>query len=296
MRFGVLVPVGSAEDAGDLIVAARTVEDHGLDVVLLEGGAAGPAEALTGAAFLAGATAAVRVVAVAPVGPHPVHIAEQAAVADNALQGRLILALHDDATGGGDLLAETAAVVLAAVGTRPFRHRGTRWTIPGNLDGNTSERRVNVTPKPAQLELPVWVAGRRAPAVAGALGLNYLSASADGESARAWSLIEESLGGAVAPMRRPGIRPLNCDEHGAFDDAALVQELTAAADLWSLDLAIFRLPRALVAPARRRALTRLASLVRPYLQIDAVPSHVHEYWRRELPARVGLEGPDHRGP
>ncbi len=109
-------------------------ERAGLDLVLLEGDTASPADALTTAAFLAGATSAVRVVALVPVGGHPLHIAEQAAVADNALGGAC--PWRSSADGGEPVaIAESTEVVLAASAPRPFRVRGPPLDDPGRCGG-----------------------------------------------------------------------------------------------------------------------------------------------------------------
>ena len=286
MRLGLAIAVDSPART-DPVAAAAVAERAGLDLVLLEGDTASPADALTTAAFLAGTTSSVRVVALVPVGSHPLHIAEQAAVADNALQGRLSLALSAD---GGDpsLLAESTEVVLAASAPRPFRFEGRRWTIPGGVEGNAVERRISVTPKPAQPELPVWVSGPQAAEVAAELGVSYLARPGDDASraASAWNAVEHSLRRAVLRMRRPAVRELECTSSGSFDHAAVVEALLAEQALWGLDVAILRLPRALEAPARSRAVQRLATFVRPPLQMDRIPEHVQAYWQRELAGRV----------
>jgi alkanesulfonate monooxygenase SsuD/methylene tetrahydromethanopterin reductase-like flavin-dependent oxidoreductase (luciferase family) len=286
MRLGLAIGVGSPTTS-DPVAAAALAEEAGLDLVLLEGNPASPADALTTAAFLSGTTNAVRVVALVHVGGHPLHIAEQAAVADNALQGRLSLALCAD---GGDpsLLAESTEVVLAASAPRPFRFEGRHWTIPGGVEGNVTERRISVTPKPAQPELPVWVSGPQAGDVAAELGVSYLARPVDGPSqaASTWHAVEQSLRRAVVRMRRPAVRELDCTSSGSFDHSAVVEALVAEQALWGLDVAILRLPRALGARERRRAVQRVARFVRPPLQMDRIPAHVQEYWQRELAGRV----------
>jgi alkanesulfonate monooxygenase SsuD/methylene tetrahydromethanopterin reductase-like flavin-dependent oxidoreductase (luciferase family) len=288
VRLGILVPVGPSAGLGEDVAAdAATIEQSGLDVALLQGDPGGSSDALTAAAFLAGSTEALRLIACVPAGVHPIHIAEQAAVADNALQGRLVVALHGSVA---DLVAETAVALLAATGPRPFHHQGERWSIPGRVEGNISERRISVTPNPAQLELPVWVGGSRTARVAAELGLSYLSGVDGGEAgheaADAWAAIEGSLGRAVLRMRRPAVRAISCAPNGDFDDASVTRSLAEESERWGLDLAVIRLPATLSAAGRRRAIGRVASLVRPPLQMDAIPARVQEYWDRELPARL----------
>ena len=134
MRIGLVVPVavgaglkdGPARDASD-------AEDVGLDLVWLEDElrpGASSSDPLVAAAFLASRTTTLRLAARVRVGQHPLHIAEQAAVADNVSNGRLVLALGHDGPDAA-LLSETAQVVQAATAPRPFRHQGKIWTIPG---------------------------------------------------------------------------------------------------------------------------------------------------------------------
>lgn len=290
MRLGVVIPVGPSLGLGQAIgTVATEVEAAGLDVALLRGDPHGLADALTAAAFLSGSTAGLRLIACVPIGGHPLHIAEQAAVADNALGGRLVVALEDEG-GEPESLSETVDVLLTATGPRPFEHRGPRWSIPGHIEGNNSERRIGVTPKPAQLELPVWVSGEAAAGVAADFGLSYLARSTDGaeKAGEAWTEIERSLGRATRRLRRPAIRRLDCAPDGDFDDGRLIERLIGESDRWGLDVAILQLPAAVDAAARVRAVARLGSRVRPHLLMDEIPERVREYWRQELPAR-GLD-------
>jgi alkanesulfonate monooxygenase SsuD/methylene tetrahydromethanopterin reductase-like flavin-dependent oxidoreductase (luciferase family) len=289
MRIGIVIPVGGAAglDGESVVAAALHAESAGLDLVWLEGDptpAVAPAAALAAAAFVAARTNVVRLAACAPIGPHPVLIAEQAAVADNASNGRLLLVLNDGQSDA-ELLEETAEVVLAATGPRPFSHRGRRWTIPAGLAGNASERRITVTPKPAQLELPVWLVGRSAVQVGQKLGLSHVACPADSATiaAEAWSATELALGRRASRLRRPAIRQLGCTSTGDFDDDAVTAALAAEADCWGVDVVLMRLPVRLGRAAWRRAIRRLASFVRPRLQMDHVPDHLADYWRRELP-------------
>jgi alkanesulfonate monooxygenase SsuD/methylene tetrahydromethanopterin reductase-like flavin-dependent oxidoreductase (luciferase family) len=286
----------------DPALAASDVEDAGLDLVWLQGDpspASSPADTLTTAAFVAPRTSAVRIVTQVPVGPHPLHIAEQAVVVDNVSSGRLVLVLaqrHDGdaplAEATEALLAETTEVVLSATSPAPFQHRGDRWTIPGDLEANTSERRVSVTPNPAQLELPIWLSGPAAVEVGCRFGLSHVATSRDGvdQATVAWGRTEDALGQVVVRMRRPAIRDLICDSGGDFDDEALVSALAAESSSWGLDVAALRVPARLERTAYRHAARRLASLVRPQFQMDRIPDHVQRYWQAELtprPARWG---------
>jgi alkanesulfonate monooxygenase SsuD/methylene tetrahydromethanopterin reductase-like flavin-dependent oxidoreductase (luciferase family) len=297
VRFGVVVAVSASTGAAiDPTGVAADAEEAGLDLIWLQGDPSlrgSPADTLTAAAFVAARTSAVRVVTQVPVGPHPLQIAEQAAVVDNVSAGRLVLVLADTPGPPGtkpaeDLLAETAEVLLKASAPLPFRHQGSRWTIPAGMDGHRSERRISVTPNTAQLELPIWLSGPAAVAVGSRFGLSHVSTVMD-TAARArcsWRRTEDALGRAAVRMRRPAIRELSCGSGGDFDVDGVVRELTAEAEAWRLDVVALRLPVSLDRPAIRRAVRRIASLVRPALQMDRIPEHVQRYWRDELEARL----------
>jgi alkanesulfonate monooxygenase SsuD/methylene tetrahydromethanopterin reductase-like flavin-dependent oxidoreductase (luciferase family) len=289
VRFGIVIPVGAdGAPAGGPAAGAGDAEEAGMDLVWLESKPATPdtvADALTAAAYVAAVSHGVRLVARVPVGAHPVHIAEQAAVVDNISNGRLTVALSD----GGDIaapLAETAEVVLAATGPRPFRHRGERWRIPGGLEGNRGEDRLSVTPKPAQLRLPVWVIGAGAAATGAALGLTHVCDAGDSgqHAAAAWANSDACLGQVGRSLLRPAVRDLRTQPHGDFDDEALTAALEEEARGWGLDLAILRLPSDLDRAGRRRAIRRVARWVAPGLRMDRVPEPVRAHWRRTLAA------------
>jgi alkanesulfonate monooxygenase SsuD/methylene tetrahydromethanopterin reductase-like flavin-dependent oxidoreductase (luciferase family) len=263
MRIGLLTTVGDGPDArAALLRDAEAADRLGLDLLWLE--AAGGGDALVAAAFLAARTSAVRLVACAPATAHPIHVAEEAVVADLASGGRLGLVL-EQAGATAELLAEVAEVVLAATGPRPFRHAGPRWTLPAAGAG-----RLAVTPQPAQLELPVWLAGPDGASAARALGLSHVSLAEAGAAAE-WAA-------AAGARRRPAVRPVACTHAGDVDDAALARALARESDLWGLDVAILRLPPWLGAEARSACVERLATRVRPRLQMDAVPAHVVAGW------------------
>ena len=116
---------------------ARAAEQAGLDCVLVRETAL--------AAALAAVTSDLRVLVEIPVGSHPVGLAEELAVCDLLLQGRLTAVLAEDDP-------ETCEVLEQALAGRRFRHDGPRWTFP-------REGTIVVTPAPAQVALPVWPAG-----------------------------------------------------------------------------------------------------------------------------------------
>jgi alkanesulfonate monooxygenase SsuD/methylene tetrahydromethanopterin reductase-like flavin-dependent oxidoreductase (luciferase family) len=164
---------------------ARLAESHGLFGVLA--GAGDSRTAITAAVYASTATDFVRVAVHVRLGlEHPVTIAEELSVLDNVNNGRTIV-LADT----GDLTAADAAdevnVIREALGSRPLRHEGPRWKAPAGLPANaTAPDAIAVTPKPAQLEVPVWVTGAAAADVADIANLAELAdnpaASATGRS------------------------------------------------------------------------------------------------------------------
>jgi alkanesulfonate monooxygenase SsuD/methylene tetrahydromethanopterin reductase-like flavin-dependent oxidoreductase (luciferase family) len=232
MRLGVVVDAG-AEWAVQRDLARRA-EDLGFDLLWLDDGGAVDAGAL------AGVTETIRVGLQVATGANPLILAEEAAVADLVLGGRLVLAL------AGDHLAETVEVVLSGLAPRPFAHDGPKWKIPANFPSNVAtESRVLVTPFAAQVELPLWVGGPGAPEVAAEYGLSYLGQGHESsDDLRAvWSEIDSALGPAATRLRRPAIRRLDEGD----DPARTVEALEADRRAWGLDVAVLDAPIADVA-------------------------------------------------
>ncbi|MGH9245413.1 MAG: LLM class flavin-dependent oxidoreductase [Acidimicrobiales bacterium] len=267
MRLGLVLD--PRRDWASIRDEAVRAEALGFDLVWLEAGGA------VTAAALAGVTRVIRVGLPFTCGPHPVLVAEESAVADLVLGGRLVVGLAVG-PGGRDELTETVEVVLRGHAPRPFRHRGPRWIVPANRPANEgTETRVRVTPTPAQLELPVWLTGPGSAGAAAEFGQTYLGASEESAQALAasWSHIAAALGPAAARLRRPAIRAL---ADGAIDAAAIVESLRAERAAWGLDVALLRLPGS----GRMAALETIAHAVRPRLQLDSLPLGLDEFWSR----------------
>jgi alkanesulfonate monooxygenase SsuD/methylene tetrahydromethanopterin reductase-like flavin-dependent oxidoreductase (luciferase family) len=223
---------------------------------------------LIAAAAVAVATRSIRIAAVEAAGRHPLALAESAAVADNCSNGRLVLVLAGD---DSEMLGETVDVVRLAFRGRPFSHRGQRWTIPATLAPNPgAEPRIVVTPPPAQLELPVWVTGTGAPAVA---------------SARGVALVADD-GSAVTDGVRQALCAIDAEADGSFDVDALVDRLQRDGGTGGPDLAIVELPHTLDTAARERAIGDIASLVRPRVTMDRLPNGLAQHWAEHLPAQL----------
>lgn len=266
MRFGVLLRDRWPDDA---VLA----EELGFDLVWIDESDA-PAP-LAVAAAVAPRTSGIRIVTAVAAGPNPVTLAEEAAVADLASGGRLVLAL-----GGDDeaLLRESVELLFHAFAARPFRHEGPRWPTPARLpEHERAEQRIRVTPPPAQLELPIWLRGEAACAVARAGNLAFV---AEGPGAAAeWSVLDVSLGLAARRLRRPALRPLDVAGDGALDADALVAALRREQDAWGLDVAVLAPPAGLAPAAHERCLRTVATAVRPRLQLDRLPDGLDAYWR-----------------
>lgn len=263
MRFGLVVDEQPDGFAG-LLATAGEAEAAGFDLLWLperRGGDRGWIAPLVVAAALGPVTGTLRIGVEVDLGAvNPLHVAEDAIVADLALGGRLVLGVRP----ASDRCDEAVALLLHALAPRPFAFAGPAWPTPAHREGNVFnlEDRLRVTPAPAQLELPVWVVG--APEVAAAQGL--ASVAADGEPGD---------GTAALRLRRPALRAVPTD----FDPAALVAALHAEQRGWGLDTVLLRLD----GPSRAVALARVGSRVRPRLQMDRLPDGLVEHWDATLP-------------
>lgn len=278
MRFGLVIDsLDAAAPLDGLIAQARVAEDAGFDLVWLPESDTVPAPVIAAAA-LAPHTSSVRVGVAVTAGVNPVYLAEEAAVADLCLGGRLVFAVGSDDAG---LLAETVDVLLAASAARPFRHEGERWQIPANLPENEVNRedRVRITPATAQLELPIWVTGPHGAQVAREHGLTFVGEKATEALASEWRRTGELLGSAADRLRRAAIRSVAAGSDGAIDGEAVVAALRADYRAWGMDIALIALPT-LTPQARVRAVDTFAGQVVPRVQLDRLPPGLEQYWKR----------------
>ena len=187
MRIGLGPLALDAFTAADLALMARKAESAGYDSIwVAEARGKGAGGGLAAAGFLA-ELVEIRVGAVVQAGLyHPLHLAEDVAVADVSSRGRIELAItradaaasrRYDAVRSGGRLAEEIAIVTTALSGAHFRHEGDHYQIPANLPANGSTpARLAINPAPAQPAVPIWLdAGMpRAQAVARRLGLGLL--------------------------------------------------------------------------------------------------------------------------
>lgn len=282
-----------ADPLSSLVAQARASEDAGLELLWCPADAAEPA--LLAAAVASVRTQGIRLVAEIDTGTHPLASAESAVVADNCSNGRVILMLADP-DGDRELMEETLQLLLAGLAARPLQHCGKRWQSPANLPENDgTERRITVTPRAPQLEMPVWLRGPSALELSISYGLSEVVDGLDPEAATArWEHVEQTLGKHARRLSRPCVLSLDVDASGDFDDDGLVRSLRAHQLGWGLDAAVIRVPLECDNRARARAAWRLATRVRPRVTLDQLPTGVEEHWRTHLPpllAAAGLDGP-----
>jgi hypothetical protein len=162
MRLGVTLP---PDREVELATAAESV---GVPFVHVET-AAGTQSAI--AATVVAATSSIRVIVSLDIGDeHPTTLAEEIAVLDNLSNGRIGVIAELGELGAADC-TEDVALMRACWSGRPITHRGRRWRVPAELPGHVAPPAVMVTPPPAQLEVPLWVAGAAAIEVSRALSL-----------------------------------------------------------------------------------------------------------------------------
>jgi alkanesulfonate monooxygenase SsuD/methylene tetrahydromethanopterin reductase-like flavin-dependent oxidoreductase (luciferase family) len=249
-----------------LVGAARAARAAGLDGIALRRSPA-LSSPLVAAATVASAVPDILVAAVVELGDRsPLEVAEEAVVVDLSCAGRLVL-VAEPAAGTLADYGEALDLLRTALTPRPFRFEGRRWRVPAGLPGNEHnlEPRIRMTPSPARARLEVWGTGGGAAEAVGR-GLGYVAAVDDDPSALAavYAGAQARLGPALigAPRGR-------CEILRSADD--LVARLLAGRAAFGQDWAIVS------ATARDAAL--LGSLVRPRVQLDALPAGLERHWR-----------------
>jgi len=212
VRLG-LVLAGGGEAA-----MARLAEAHGLFGVL--------AGTTTGAVYASTATDFVRIAVQVRLGQeHPVTIAEELSILDNVNNGRTVVLVDTAELSAGEA-ADEVAVIREALGNRPLRHEGPRWKAPAGLPANaTAPKAIAVTPKPAQLEVPVWITGSAAASVGSELALPVLARKPEQASGERY--VQPAVAGIRGDMKEDRELVSRWAEAGATH---LLLELAAGAD------------------------------------------------------------------
>ncbi|WP_111768675.1 LLM class flavin-dependent oxidoreductase [Nakamurella deserti] len=166
MRIGTWLTGDRADDPAWVTAAERS----GAFGVLAD--PAGPDGArIARAAEIAARTVDPRVVVRVVLGvEHPVTLAEEVAVLDHLSAGRVVCVVDTGALDASAAL-EDLTLLRLSWSARFFRHDGARWTVPSGLLGDGLPTTVSVTPKPAQLDIPVWLDGAVAAPLAVSTGL-----------------------------------------------------------------------------------------------------------------------------
>src|SRR5216683_6970963 len=113
---------------------------------------------LAAAALLAQAVP-IRVGAVVDLGLyHPLHLAEDIAIADLTSQGRIEVILRIATAGQRDLLEEHIQVLALALSGAHIKWSGEHLRVPAGIDANQpAPSRLALNPRPAQPAVPIWI-------------------------------------------------------------------------------------------------------------------------------------------
>jgi len=302
VRFGLALHPTGPRPLDDLVAQARAAEETGFDLLWVDEGPEEPAadertegasaphrtaglpDALAVAAALAPHTSVVRVTACCRAGSaHPVYLAEQVAVADLLLGGRLVLALRS-APGLEDRLVDVVDILVQAQASVPMRREGGRWPMPAELEGNRFGLvpEVTVTPSPAQLEVPVWLVGTAHEVidVAASRALTVVGGvEEDADTARRrWRTVESSLGPAAARLRRVGRRFVAPGPGGTVDLDSLRDRLRHDQRTWRMDTVVLDPPAGCPTDVVIELIRGVAQWVRPHLALAALPPGLAEHW------------------
>ena len=169
MRLGVVL--ATREEA----LLARGAESAGLFGVLA--GFSHPRTSINAAIYAATSTSAVTIAVRIELGhEHPITVSEELAVLDNVSNGRVVI-LADSGELAPDRALEELEIIQQALACRSFAFRGAYFNVPAGISTNRPESStISVTPKPAQIEIPIWVMG---PALADPADLPALALTPD---------------------------------------------------------------------------------------------------------------------
>src|SRR6266567_3212478 len=113
---------------------------------------------LAAAAFVA-QVVPIRIGAVVDAGLyHPLHLAEDIAVADLTSQGRIEVLLRIATAGQRDLLEEHIQLLALALSGAHIKWMGKHLRVPAGIEANQpAPSRLALNPRPAQPVVPVWI-------------------------------------------------------------------------------------------------------------------------------------------
>jgi len=262
MRF--LLEPARARGLDDLLSHGRAALRAGFDGVLLRPGRELPAP-LISAAALGGALETLLVAVDVTIGDrHPIELAEEAAVVDLGLGGRLVLGVRPDPEAR-EGFAEALDLLRTAFAARPFRWEGSRWKVPANLPQNVNnpERQVRVSPAPYQPRMEIWGCGEAAAATVGR-GMGHLSDPEEALEAVAGRWAEAE--GLPSSIGAPRVR-----RHGFAGAARLREELLDGRRAFGQDWAVVAGDAEVAEVVGRE--------VRPDVQLDALPPGLTDFWQ-----------------
>ena len=276
MRTGIDISDTASVSVANMREVATAADELGVEIIYLSDG--GNLDAVTAAVGLRDVATRARLAAevLVTARSNPVHIAERASVADQILEGRLILVLRGVDAG---VLHQTAEAVTEATVARPF-------ILPGPGRANT-----RVTPSPLQPVLPIWLRGTTVPQTSARLGLSVVGEVSDDTAylRTVWSSIENHCGvWARTRLNRPAFRSLQFASDGQLDVAATTSSLVADRSEWGIDAVLF------VAPAggwSTESLVALQTRVRPRLQLGEIPPGIEQFWDETHSPSVNAEVP-----
>ncbi len=108
---------------------------------------------------------------------HPLHLAEDVAIADLTSQGRIEVLLRASA-GDATFLEEFLNVLAAALSGAHIQFDGAHLRVPARLAANQPvPERLALNPRPAQPAVPIWVESSLAPVVRLARDLGFAVAT-----------------------------------------------------------------------------------------------------------------------
>jgi hypothetical protein len=246
-------------DSDGLLESGRAALDAGFDGLLLTATPQLPSPLVAGAT-VGGALPDLLIAVEVVVGDrHPVEVAEEAAVVDQGLAGRLVLVLRPADRTEAEF-PEALDLIRTACAARPFRWPGPRWPTPANLPENIHniERRFRMTPPPFQPRLEVWCAGPTE-LVAHDRGLGYLADLGSDITAPG------SGPAAIGTPRARRITPAPWPQ--------MVDELKRGRDVIDQDWAV------IVGVASD--VKKIGRQVRPRVQLERLPLGLEDLWAGE---------------